>query len=157
MNESRAAAIWFGQCCVLPRARRLLVDGQPTEVGGRAFDLLMVLISAPGTLVTKNEIMSRVWSDTVVEEANLKVQVAALRKVLSEDRDVIKTVHGRGYVFASEVTAASAEPVPLTARGAHSLDRRPGDKTYERRSLAAMAVENGTRAEPRSFRSPRFS
>jgi DNA-binding winged helix-turn-helix (wHTH) protein len=99
----------------LPRARQLLVDGQPVEFGGRAFDLLMVLIGAPGTLVTKNEIMSRVWPDTVVEEGNLKVQMAALRKVLREDRDVIKTVHGRGYVFASEVTTAPAEPDALTA------------------------------------------
>jgi DNA-binding winged helix-turn-helix (wHTH) protein len=79
-----------------------------------------------------------------VEEGNLKVQMSALRKVLSEDRDVIKTIHGRGYVFASEVTAAPAERMPLTAPGAHSLDRRPSDTSHDKRgNLAAMAVENG--------------
>src|ERR1700737_4494121 len=110
VSVSGDAVIRFGGFSVLPRARQLLVDGQPVGLGSRAFDLLMVLIEAPGTLVTKNEIMSRVWPDTVVEESNLKVQMSALRRVLNADRDVIKTVHGRGYVFTSEVTTTSIEP-----------------------------------------------
>ncbi|MFL5265663.1 MAG: response regulator [Stellaceae bacterium] len=101
----------------------MLVDERPVELGGRAFDLLMVLITAPGTLVTKNEIVSRVWPDTVVGEDNLKVQMSALRKVLNTDRDVIKTVHGRGYVFTGGVTTASAEPG--TAAGSGSTPPRP--------------------------------
>jgi DNA-binding response OmpR family regulator len=117
VNASSDAVIRFGRFCVLPRARQLLVDEQPTELGSRAFDLLMVLIGAPGTLVTKNEIVSRVWPDTVVEESNLKVQMSALRRVLNADRDVIKTVHGRGYVFTSEVTTASIEPDALARPG----------------------------------------
>jgi DNA-binding response OmpR family regulator len=112
------AVIRFGRFCVLPRARQLLVDGHPVELGSRAFDLLMVLIGAPGTLVTKNEIMSRVWPDTVVEESNLKVQMSALRRVLNADRDSIKTVHGRGYVFTSEVTTASIKPDASARPGA---------------------------------------
>jgi FixJ family two-component response regulator/DNA-binding winged helix-turn-helix (wHTH) protein len=115
VSLSRDAVIRFGRFRVLPRARQLLADGQPVELGSRAFDLLMVLIRAPGTLVTKNAIVSRVWPDTVVAEENLKVQVSALRKVLNEDRDVIKTVHGRGYVFTGEVTTASVDP-DATAR-----------------------------------------
>ena len=103
------AVIRFGHCRVLGRARQLLVDGHPVELGGRAFDLLMALLREPGTLVTKNEIVGRVWPNTVVAEENLKVQVSALRKVLNEDRDVIKTVHGRGYVFTGEVITTSVE------------------------------------------------
>jgi DNA-binding winged helix-turn-helix (wHTH) protein len=110
VSVSGDAVMRFGRFCVLPRARQLLVDGQPVELGSRAFDLLMVLIGAPGTLITKNEIMSRVWPDRVVEESNLKMQMSALRRVLNADRDIIKTVHGRGYVFTSEVTAAPASP-----------------------------------------------
>jgi FixJ family two-component response regulator/DNA-binding winged helix-turn-helix (wHTH) protein len=110
ISVSGDGVVRFGRFCVLPRARQLLVDGQPIELGSRAFDLLMALIGAPGILITKREIISRVWPDTVVEESNLKVQMSALRRVLNADRDVIKTVHGRGYVFTSEVTTASIEP-----------------------------------------------
>jgi DNA-binding response OmpR family regulator len=117
VSVSGDAVIRFGRFCVLPRARRLLVDGRPVELGSRAFDLLMVLIGAPGTLVTKKEIISRVWPDTVVEESNLKVQMSALRRVLNADRDVIKTVHGRGYVLTSEVTAAPIEPDAVARPG----------------------------------------
>ena len=80
---SRDSVIRFGRFRVLPRARKLLVDGRPVELGSRAFDLLMVLIRSPGILLTKNEIVSRVWPDVVVEENNLKVQMSALRKVLN--------------------------------------------------------------------------
>jgi DNA-binding winged helix-turn-helix (wHTH) protein len=120
VSVSSDAVIRFGRFCVLPRARQLLLDGQPIELGSRAFDLLMALIEAPGILITKKEIMSRVWPDTVVEESNLKVQMSALRRVLSADREVIKTVHGRGYVFTSKVTAASIDPDALARLGAES-------------------------------------
>src|SRR6266850_3507701 len=116
-SASGDAVIRFGRFCILPRARQLLVDGQPIELGSRAFDLLMVLIGAPGILITKQEIISRVWPDTVVEESNLKVQMSALRRVLNTDRDIIKTVHGRGYVFTVEVSAASIEPDSLDRPG----------------------------------------
>jgi len=120
------AVLRFAGFCVLPRARKLLVDGQPIELGSRAFDLLMVLMLAPGFLITKKEIMSRVWPDTVVDESNLKVQMSALRRVLNVDRDVIKTVHGRGYVFTSEVTGASIEPDAVDRPGLESAPRQLG-------------------------------
>jgi DNA-binding winged helix-turn-helix (wHTH) protein len=101
------AVIRFGRYCVVPPARQLLIDSQPVKLGGRAFDILMVLIEAPGTLVTKNDIMNRVWPNMIVQEINLKVQIAALRKVLNADGDLIRTVHGRGYVFAAAVDMAS--------------------------------------------------
>src|SRR5882762_3960908 len=120
------AAIRFGRFSVLPRARQLLVDGHPVELGSRAFDLLMVLIGAPGILVTKKEIISRVWPETVVEESNLKVQMSALRRVLNADRDVIKTVHGRGYVFTNEVTATSIKPDSFDRQGSEPISPQPG-------------------------------
>jgi DNA-binding winged helix-turn-helix (wHTH) protein len=106
------AVISFGRFRVPPRARELLVDGRPVELGARAFDLLVVLIKAAGTIVPTREILNSVWPATTVEEANLKVQMWALRRALGEERDAIKTVHGRGYVFVSEVTTASADRVP---------------------------------------------
>ena len=124
VNARGDVAIRFSRFCVLPRARQLLVDEQPVELGSRAFDLLMVLIGAPGNLVTKSEIMSRVWPGTVVEESNLKVQMSALRRALNAGREVIKTVHGRGYVFTSEITTASIKPDTFDRPGSEPTAQR---------------------------------
>ena len=143
------AVIRFGRYCVVLPARQLLIDGQPVKLGGRAFDILTVLIEASGTLVSKNDIMSRVWPNMIVQEINLKVQIAALRKVLNEDGDVIRTVHGRGYVFAAAVNTASDDsnslahlnseptlpclnPVRLTTMSALNSRHRPSSARFRK-------------------------
>jgi DNA-binding winged helix-turn-helix (wHTH) protein len=93
------AALEFGSFRVLLRRRQLLADGVPVVLGTRAFDLLLVLLEADGLLVTKEELLSRVWPGIVVSEENLKVQVSSLRKALGAHRNVIRTEHGRGYRF----------------------------------------------------------
>jgi len=98
-SVSAEAAIEFGRFRVLLRRRRLLADGVPVEIGTRTFDLLLALLEADGALVTKKELLSRVWSSVVVSEENLKVHVSALRKALGADRDLIRTEFGRGYRF----------------------------------------------------------
>jgi DNA-binding response OmpR family regulator len=99
------SVIRFGRFCLLPDARKLLADGTPLELGSRAFDLLVALIESRGTLLSKKELMDRVWPNTLVEEHNLRVQVSALRRVLGGDGDLIKNIPGRGYVFAVDVTS----------------------------------------------------
>ena len=96
------AAIRFRRFHVFPGERRVLRDGQPVDLGSRAFDLLMVLLKSRGIVVTKTEIVNHVWPSTMVEESNLRFQMASLRKALGEDRDVIKTIPGRGYLLAME-------------------------------------------------------
>jgi DNA-binding winged helix-turn-helix (wHTH) protein len=93
------AAIEFGRFRVLLRRRRLLADGVPVELGTRVFDLLLVLLEADGALVTKEELLYRVWPGTVVSEENPKVQISVLRKALGADRNLIRTEFGRGYRF----------------------------------------------------------
>jgi len=100
------ATLAFGRFRVLLRQRQLVVDGVPIELGTRAFDLLLVLLEADGSLVTKDELLSRVWPGIVVAEENLKVQISALRKALGEDRDFIRTEFGRGYRFTEAVRSA---------------------------------------------------
>jgi predicted ATPase/DNA-binding winged helix-turn-helix (wHTH) protein len=87
----------IGQLLISLESREIQLEGESLRIGSRAFDILELLIRAQGTLVSKDEIMRRVWPDTVVEENNLQVHVAALRKALGADRDLIKTVPGRGY------------------------------------------------------------
>jgi DNA-binding winged helix-turn-helix (wHTH) protein len=103
-------ALAFGRFRVLLRRRQLLADGLPVELGGRAFDLLLVLLEADGALVTKEELLSRVWPGIVVTEETIKVHVFALRKALGADRDLIRTEFGRGYRFIGvlRVNAATA-------------------------------------------------
>ena len=97
------AAIEFGRSRVLLRQRQLLVDGVPVELGTRAFDLLLVLLEADGALVTKKELLDRVWPSVIVSEENLKVHVSTLRKALGADRGLIRTDFGRGYRFTGVV------------------------------------------------------
>src|SRR3989454_732898 len=110
--------IEFGRFTVISQRRELLADGRPIELGGRAFDTLMVLIDARGTVLGKDELMNRVWPDRVVEENNLQAQISALRKVFGADRDLIRTVAGRGYQFTGEIrkggTSGAAGPARLT-------------------------------------------
>ncbi|HEV8691526.1 MAG TPA: winged helix-turn-helix domain-containing protein, partial [Ideonella sp.] len=88
-----------------PAEYRLLVDGRPAGLGGRALDLLMALAARPHELLTKSELLDLVWPGLVVEEGNLRVQINALRRLLGED--AIATVPGRGYRLT---VALQAEP-----------------------------------------------
>ena len=90
----------------------------PTAIGSRALDILGVLVERPGDLVSRAEIIDAVWPGTAVEDSNLNVQVAALRRILDDGRaegSCIQTVPGRGYRFVAPVTrvepAASAHVV----------------------------------------------
>ena len=110
-----AAFIEFGRFTLLPHRRELLADGQPIELGGRAFDVLLALIDAPGAVLTKDQLMGRVWPGRVVEENSLQAQVSALRKALGADRDLIRTVAGRGYQFTGEMPMRGVTASPRRA------------------------------------------
>jgi DNA-binding winged helix-turn-helix (wHTH) protein len=104
----------FGRFRVVPHRRELLADGRPIKLGGRDFDLLLALIEVPGAVIGKEELMSRVWAGRIVEENSLQGAISALRKAFGVDRDLIRTVAGRGYQFTGETrvrSAAATEPV----------------------------------------------
>jgi predicted ATPase/DNA-binding winged helix-turn-helix (wHTH) protein len=101
------ACIDFDRFRVQPRQRRLLAGGAPIEIGSRTFDLLLALIEARGELVGKDALMRRVWPGRIVEENNLQTHISALRKALGSDRDLIRTVAGRGYQFVGEIRTRS--------------------------------------------------
>src|SRR5215475_10676089 len=106
---SRSAAVLaFGRYRLFVHRRELLCDDEPIKLGDRALDVLMVLIETPGALIGKDVLMARVWPNRVVEEGNLQAQVTALRKALGSDRELIRTVAGRGYLFTGEIHALPA-------------------------------------------------
>jgi predicted ATPase/DNA-binding winged helix-turn-helix (wHTH) protein len=94
----------FGRFELRTLEHRLLADGEPVPLGGRAFELLLALVQRSGQLVTRNELISQVWPGRVVEENNLSVQVNALRKVLGGEWLI--TVPGRGYRFVAPLAPA---------------------------------------------------
>ena len=85
----------------------MLLEGETlVRLGSRALEILAGLVERPGELVSKDELTARVWSNTVVEESNLKVNVCALRRALGEGQPggrYIATVSGRGYRFVAPV------------------------------------------------------
>jgi predicted ATPase/DNA-binding winged helix-turn-helix (wHTH) protein len=104
------ASLAFGRFRVSPHRRELLADGRPIDLGGRAFDVLMALIGAGGAVIGKDALMARVWSDRIVEENNLQVQISALRAAFGAERELIRTVPGRGYQFTGEIRILRARP-----------------------------------------------
>ncbi|HYK65932.1 MAG TPA: winged helix-turn-helix domain-containing protein, partial [Patescibacteria group bacterium] len=75
----------------------LRLNNALVQIGGRAFDILTVLVKAHGELVMKDEIMDRVWPGAIVEENTLQVHITAIRKALGMHRDLLKAAYGRGY------------------------------------------------------------
>src|ERR1700761_7455276 len=116
----------FGPFRLNPVRRTLTRDGKPLRLGSRALDLLIALVDSGKDLIGKEELLKRVWPDTHIEEANLRVHIAALRKLLGDEGSgdqYIGTVAGRGYCFLAPVTcldgsagdAMAAPPRPATA------------------------------------------
>jgi predicted ATPase/DNA-binding winged helix-turn-helix (wHTH) protein len=106
-NDPVDYEISFGPYRLLP-ARRLLLEGdRPVSLGSRALDLLIALVERPGEVVSKSELIAKVWPHTFVVEGNLKLHIAALRRALADGQAgnrYISTVPGRGYCFVAPVT-----------------------------------------------------
>ena len=117
---SAKRAVSFGPFRLLPAQQLLLEGDAPVRLGSRALEILTALVERAGELVTKTELMARVWPDTVVEESNLKVHVAALRRALGDGqpgRRYLANVPGRGYRFVAPVNLAEPDEhlVPKSA------------------------------------------
>src|SRR5215469_5679766 len=124
-SSETPAGVAFGRFRVLPRRRELLADGQPIKLGGRAFDVLMALIEARGAVVAKDALMTRVWPDRIVERNNLQAHISALRKAFGAERELIRTIAGRGYQFTGEIRTASAGAERQAGTGVTPAEKRP--------------------------------
>jgi DNA-binding winged helix-turn-helix (wHTH) protein len=127
----------FGRFRVLVRRRQLVADGVPIELGTRALDLLLALLQADGSLVSKDELFSRAWPGIVVSKANLRVQISALRRALGDDRDFIRTEFGRGYRFTAPV-----RPI-VVWRSCQRLMRRSSRRSFPQRNARRLPHGRG--------------
>jgi len=105
-------ALSFGPFTLVPSERLLTRDGAPVELGGRALDILIALVSQPNRTVSKKELIAQVWPDVTVGEGSLRFHIAGLRKALGDGEKgarYITTLSGQGYCFVAQISRASEQ------------------------------------------------
>jgi len=118
----------FGPFVLVPARQLLLRNGTAVRLGGRALDILTALVERAGEVVGKRELMARAWPASVVEDCNLKVNIAALRRALGdvpEAPEYVATVAGRGYRFVTNVRTLAAAHPPLVNSALYREQRLP--------------------------------
>ena len=160
----------FGPFLLQSRERRLLHDGVLVPLEPRAFDLLATLVANAGSLVTKDELLERIWTGRVVEESNLHVHISTLRKAVG--KRAIATVPRHGYRFTAAVEAF-AVPSAIAAEERHNLPQplasfvgreddlaqlqdRLGEARLVTLSGIGEAARRGSRSSSPSASRPRF-
>ncbi len=128
-NESdpdTGKGLYFGPFQLIASERLLAKNGKQVAIGGRALDILIALTQRPGEILTGDELTKLVWRGLTVEESNLRVHIASLRKALADGEDdtrYVLNVAGRGYTFAAPIR-----------RGPVTPERSPTAETSELRS-----------------------
>lgn len=138
----------FGRFSLHTGQRLLLADGQPLRLGGRALDILLVLLEHAGAVVDKQTLLARIWPDSVVEEINLRVHIAALRRALGEGRNdqrFIVNLPGQGYSFVAPVLREGHGAALPVAPPAHNLPVRLSRIIGRDDELAALTLLLGQR------------
>ncbi len=112
LSSETGETILFGPFVLKPAQRQLLLEDTPIQLGSRALDILCLLVERAGQIVSKDEILARVWPKTYIADGNLRVHVAGLRKALGDGRDgqrYIVNVPNRGYSFVESVQRGADE------------------------------------------------
>lgn len=113
---------FFGSFELYPARRLLVKDGVTVKIGGRAFDLLIMLVENAGRIVANQELIAGVWGKLIVVDTNIRVHVASLRRVLGDNRyDSRYIVHvaRRGYVFVAPRSATGVTLLRQTKQLVH--------------------------------------
>src|SRR5271166_1489964 len=138
----------FGQFRLDAEAGILFRDKEPLPIGKRAVALLRTLVERPGVPVSKDALIEAAWPGLAVEENNLTVQIAALRKVLGEEpggERWIETLPRRGYRFVGPEIVVTAEPQAVRNgqrwQLAEAVPIQPPQAEPERRQLSIMSCE----------------
>jgi predicted ATPase/DNA-binding winged helix-turn-helix (wHTH) protein len=130
MLPASIGPVYVSGACEIDLARReLRVLGSPVPIGGRAFEIIEVLVQSAGELVTKDELMNRIWPGAVVMENTLHVHAGALRKALGPYRGLLKTESRRGYRLLGHWTIRhhDAAESPVGPRHIRSAEDSPAN------------------------------
>ena len=108
MQAEKPENLKFGPFTLIPGRRLLFAGSDQVQLGGRAFDILVLLVKRAGEIVSLRQILEQVWQDVAVDDSNIRVQVGDLRRALGPNyQRFIVTVHTRGYVFVAPVERSS--------------------------------------------------
>lgn len=148
MHTGECHVFEFGPFVLDPSRRLLLRDGEPVALQPKAFDMLLRLIERRGAVMTKDELLSELWPDTFVDEANLAQNIYVLRKALGQESGetvYIQTVPKRGYRFVGDVRERAATTITGKSSGDDialtNLPRAvPRRSAWRRKTLAFTAV-----------------
>ena len=126
--STASTEVSFGPFRLLVRQFLLLDGDESVSLGSRALEILIVLLERPGELISKQDLMARVWPNVFVEPANLTVHISALRRALRDGREgnrFIINIPGRGYKFVGSVVVARHPKTPLAivSRNVSEIDR----------------------------------
>jgi DNA-binding winged helix-turn-helix (wHTH) protein/tetratricopeptide (TPR) repeat protein len=142
MDEPPKISYCFGPFRLDPHKRILFKDEEPVQLAPKALDLLLVLVANRDRVLVKDELMEKVWPDQIVEDANITVNMSALRKALGENRHehlYIVTIPGRGYRFIGDVHENDVELNPIAweqAGSALKQDEPAGLNTFRLKGTA---------------------
>lgn len=153
-NNLACNTVIFGPFQLIATERLLVKDKQPVALGGCALDILIALIERAGEVVTRRELLDRVWPNVFVEEANLRVHIGFLRKALADGQAgnrYIINVPGRGYSFVAPIKR-------LVANGASDPDKRHALPVLQLQTHSARMVgrQDSISALATSLRANRF-
>lgn len=134
----------FGPFRLAAGERLLTRDGAPVDLGARALDILVALVSRPNEPVGKRELMAEVWPDVTVEEGSLRFHIAGLRKALGDGQDgarYITTLPGRGYCFVAPVLRSAPPAQAASFTGATFLPARLARMVGREEEIRALASQ----------------
>ncbi|WP_420992272.1 ATP-binding protein [Cupriavidus sp. 30B13] len=118
----------FGPYCLFPQARILQRDGANVMLGSRAFDMLAAMVKRAGQVLSQRDLMEIAWPNLVVEDSNVRVQMASLRRKLGCGNDSVRyiaSIAGRGYCFVAPVQCGDSAVTLPAASNTHALPPPP--------------------------------
>ncbi len=133
----------FGKFHVDALARTLRREETLVTLNRRAFDVLLYLVQNPGKVVTRDELLKNVWSDTFVDENSLAQSVSALRRALEEkpgDNNYIVTLPGRGYQFVTPVQVLAPENLSIVPDAAPVAGHGPSGMLFQQQTISTSVI-----------------
>lgn len=144
----------FGECKIDPHRRELSRDGSPCHLTPKAFDLLVALIEQRPRVLSKQELIDRIWPDAFVADVNLTVLIAEIRAALGDHARqprFLRTMHRRGYAFTGDVTetkggvtSAVGGKAAVIRIGTRRIVLARGESTVGRDTSCDIVINDGS-------------